>query len=110
MSEEKMIYRIKAQSKGHTVTITAETSKEVTQEEAIKIAKTSVLVGTNLDYAPFLVEPLCTEEQWEEGHINFCPRCGKNIADMDLGTMGLFECMECGAYVDVNIMEVQEDE
>lgn len=112
-SEEKMMYRIIAQTKENNngITITAETKTDVTHEEAIEIAKKDVLFKGVLEerYTPFIVQPITTTERWKEGAINFCPRCGKSLHEYELSDSESFDCYECNANIDVNI-NVYDDE
>lgn len=101
--EKKYLYRILAQTEG--MTITAETKGEVTEAEAIADVKTSVLHEKVIEaggYRNFVALPICTKEEWKSGNVNFCPRCGKRLEDIE-DHFYSGECFECGADLDVSI-------
>jgi hypothetical protein len=105
MGEKKMIYKIKAQTKenDHGITVTAQTKSGVTHEEAISIAKKDVLLEPMAElYTNFIVEEIATEDGWKYGHVNFCPRCGSRIEDVDDNYYSA-ECVSCYAELDVHI-------
>lgn len=107
MKETKMLYRIIGQKDG--ITVTAETNVEVTREEAKEIGKKEVLSPD----MPFVTLPLTTKERWDNGAINFCPRCGNSIQDFGLDESASFDCFECDASLHVNVtvyQGVEEDE
>ncbi len=112
MSNAKLLYRIIAQT--NELTITAETSKELTAEEAREEAIKHVLIpGGN--YNNHILQPIGTLNGWKYGHINFCPRCGKNISE-EMGdsseivnNVQEFECPECEAEVFVEIIRTVEE-
>lgn len=112
IKEEKQIYRIIAQKQG--ITITAETSIEMTMEEAENTAVAEVLGGVNqlINLKHFVALPITTEERWKAGHINFCPRCGKNISEFGYEDTLTSDCHNCGAdlvvFVHVENSEDQE--
>ncbi|WP_088832695.1 hypothetical protein [Paenibacillus tyrfis] len=104
----KILYRAIAQSNG--ITITAETMKGMTEEEAKASFEKNVFPNS-----PYVMLPICTEKQWKYGQINFCPRCGKNICqevggDFHGGVTDIldFECPECYAAVYVHIKRTTE--
>jgi hypothetical protein len=108
----KKLYRIITQTEG--MTITAETSHDMTESEARNAAEKDVL-SPNGKYKPYVLVPICTEFQWKYGQINFCPRCGHNISEYVGGdnlegvTESLeFECPQCEAEVYVNISNTPE--
>ncbi|WP_096199494.1 transposase [Bacillus sp. FJAT-45350] len=107
--DEKYIHRIIAQKEG--ITITAETSNEVTFEEAKNTAIAEVLGGVDkvVSFQPFVVIPLTTKERWDDKTINFCPRCGSNLKDYELEQAASFECLECDTSMDVHIHNWLED-
>lgn len=109
-TNEKYMYRIIAQKTG--ITITAETSNDVTFDEAKTIGIADVLGGVDklVNFEPFVVLPITTKERWDEGTINFCPRCGKNLGDYGLETYGNFDCDSCGASMEVQIHRFSVDE
>ncbi|MEJ8546602.1 hypothetical protein [Brevibacillus borstelensis] len=100
------IYRIIAQTE--TLTITAQT-KETTEDQAIADAKQHVLSPSVVEaggYQPFVILPICTEEQWKGGNINFCPRCGASLLDEDDDSINdslSLDCLECNASLDISI-------
>lgn len=110
--EEKFLYRIKAQTKDNGITITSETRKNVTHEEAISSALKDILLSRPLEdhYSNFIVEPICTEEEWQEGTVSFCPRCGANIRDYELGQGDNTDCVECGASFEAYIHSTNLEE
>lgn len=109
--EEKLIYRIKAQTKDNGITITAQTQKEITREEAIGEATKDVFSQPMQEhYSNFIVEPICTEEEWKEGIVSFCPRCGAYVRDYGMEKGGDFDCAECGAYVEAHILSTGDEE
>lgn len=107
--EEKYIHRIIAQKEG--ITITAETSNDVTYDEAKQTAIAEVLGGVDkvVGFQPFVVIPLTTKERWEDKTINFCPRCGTNISDQELEQYATFDCFNCDTSIDVQIHNWLED-
>lgn len=100
--EEKKIYKIIAQKEG--ITITAETH-ETTLEEVTETAIEEVLGGVDkaVDFRPFVALPVTTKERWDAGYINYCPRCGANISEYDLGEYANTDCYECNASLDINV-------
>lgn len=115
--EKKLLYR----SIGQTVsglTITADTHRAVTQEEAVSQAKQYVFVDAyKKELIPFVSLPICSEYQWKHGNINFCPRCGRNITDQITDddpeyaeSDQTFECWECNAHIYVEIRTYPEDD
>ena len=110
--EEKQIYRIIAQKGG--ITVTAETSHEMTMEDATKTAIADVLGGVDkaINFQPYVALPITTEERWKAGYINFCPRCGANITDYELYEHADTDCFECDANlnISVNVYNADEDE
>lgn len=104
--EEKFIYRIKAQTKDNGITITAQTQKEVTHSGAVSDATADGLFTKPLadHYSNFIVEPICAEEEWQDGVVSFCPRCGANIREYDLGRGGETDCSDCGASFEAYIL------
>jgi hypothetical protein len=108
-NEEKMMYRIIAQKEG--ITITAETSNDVTFEEAKNTAVVDVLSGVDkvVNFQPFVAIPITTKERWEDKTINFCPRCGANLKDYDLEQSANFECYECDTSMDIHIHNWSEE-
>lgn len=110
-SEEKLIYRIKAQTKDNKITITAQTHNDALHKEAINIVEKEVLTSKPLGehYSNFIVEPICTKEEWKEGIISFCPRCGANIREYGIEKGGDFDCIECGAYIEAHILSAGEE-
>lgn len=107
--EEKMIYRLLAQKEG--ITITAET-KEMTMEEAKATAIAEVLVNVDktLDFQPFVALPVTTQERWDAGCINFCPRCGTNLSDYELDEYANTDCHSCDASLDIHVQVYDSDE
>lgn len=109
---QKQLYRIIAQT--NELTITAETSKELTADEAREEAIKHVLSPTG-KYNNHILQPIGTLNGWKHGHINFCPRCGKNISE-EMGdssdmvnNMQEFECPECEADIYVHIKRTVEE-
>jgi len=115
-SDKKFIYQIKAQTKNNGITITAQTGIEVNHEEAIQAAIKDILSSKPLGdhYSNFIVEPICTAEEWADGIVSFCPRCGANIRDYGLGQGDNTDCIECGAsfeaYIHSTNLEGEDDE
>lgn len=108
----KKLYRIIAQT--DEMTISADTSKEMSDKEAIEIAEQEILSPTG-SYRNFIIQPLGTLHGWKYGHINFCPRCGKYIGD-EMGDSTAvannyqeFDCPECEAEVSVEIISTKEE-
>jgi hypothetical protein len=101
--EEKMLYKIVGQKQG--ITITCETSDDVTYEEARNIAVKEVLGGLTkaLSFNPFVLLPITTKERWEDKTINFCPRCGENLHEYDLEQSDRFDCHSCDTSMEVHI-------
>lgn len=110
MEKDKQIYKLLAQKDG--VTITANTSNAVTFDEAKEIAINSVLGGVDkaVSFEPVVVLPVTTQERWEDGYINFCPRCGQNVQDFELEQFGEIDCHNCGAVSEVQILNVLDSE
>ncbi len=102
-SEEKKLYRVIAQKEG--ITITAEMSREMTMKEAVDAATTEVIGGVHkiVDFQPCVAVPITTQERWDEGYINFCPRCGANISEYELYEFAETECHECDASINIRI-------
>ncbi|WP_103110809.1 hypothetical protein [Brevibacillus reuszeri] len=101
--EKKYLYRILAQTEG--MTITGETKEEVTEAEAIADVKTTFLHEKVVEaggYRNFVTIPICTKEEWRLGNVNFCPRCGKRLEDVEDNYFN-GECFECGADLDISI-------
>ena len=110
--EEKFIYRIKAQTKDNGITITAQTGVDVNHEGAISAAVKDILCSKPLGdhYSHFVVEPICTAEDWKAGVVSFCPRCGANIREYELGRGSDTDCMECGATFEAYILSTNSEE
>lgn len=107
------LFRVLAQT--NSITITAETSKNMTANEAKEVVWKDILAPKG-NYQPFVLLPICTEKQWKYGQINFCPRCGINICERVGGdnhegvTEQLeFNCPECNAYMYVHIISTSEE-
>ncbi len=111
MKEVKSIYRILAQTE--TVTMNATTSKELTEKEAREVGEKEVLAYHDKTiYQRFVAIPLCTKHQWEDGNVNFCPRCGERLAELnDDHADNWFdgECPQCEAQLEINIHVYSED-
>lgn len=106
------LYRIVAQTE--SITISAEISSDMTSDKARATAN-EYIMAPNGKYQPFILLPICTKFQWDNGQINFCPRCGKNICESVGGdcheavTEQLkFECPECNANISVHILSTSE--
>ncbi|MFE4571375.1 hypothetical protein [Paenibacillus chitinolyticus] len=113
LGDTSKLYRILAQTEG--VTITTDTSKNMTESEAKVVAQNDV-IAPNGKYQPFVLIPICTEFQWKYGQINFCPRCGKNICESVGGDYleGVtdqleFDCPECEATMFIHIISTPEE-
>ena len=103
MEKAKSLYRIIAQT--DTITITAKTGKDVSEAEAQEAAKEVLVQDMNV-YHHFVALPLCTEEQWKGGNVNFCPRCGERLSEPDEDSVdseyyGM--CFNCEAGLGINI-------
>ncbi|WAH35016.1 hypothetical protein [Alicyclobacillus dauci] len=110
-TDEKLIYRIMAQT--DTLTVSAETSIEVTADEVAEIASKDVLLGDGVRYKNFVALPICTKEQWDGGHVNFCPRCGNRLNEYDtdsVETQYNGDCFRCNSTIDVSIEVYEEEE
>lgn len=101
----RKLYRILAQTTSEStegiMTIVA-SSRVHTQEQAQAIGR-FILTGDTLrteDYSPVIVEEIASEEDWERGACNYCPRCGKSVS---MEPSDSFECYHCYAYVHVDI-------
>lgn len=107
MSKVKpMYYRTIAQSKDG-LTITAHTKVASTLEQAEADVEKYVL-PKNLqgNLKSYVTLPVATEESWNEGHINFCPRCGTRLEYIeDANFCG--ECDECHAEIEVYVRAMQ---
>jgi hypothetical protein len=102
-SEEKLLYKIIAQTEG--ITITAQINEDMTEDEVIKAAEEHTLHKATMEagkYRNFIVLPVCTREQRNNGNINYCPRCGHKMEDMDENYYQ-GECWECNATLDIHI-------
>lgn len=101
MEDTKKLYKIIVQTE--TITISAQTSNDVSWNEAAEIAQKDVLHGQN--YRNFVALPVCTVEQWEGHNVNFCPRCGHNLAEYDDSVDNEFrsDCPNCYAELDITI-------
>ncbi|MEK5060509.1 hypothetical protein ACFSUM_18660 [Virgibacillus siamensis] len=91
---EKKMYRMKAQTE--TITITMFPKVATTHEESENEAKKHLPFETK----PFVVEEICSEEEWKEGQPNFCPRCGSRTSFDD---NGFYECSDCEAQGHVSV-------
>lgn len=102
--EEKYIHRIIAQKEG--ITITAETTV-MNLEEAKKTAVAEVLCDVNkaVDFQPFVVLPIATQERWDDKCINFCPRCGNSLMDYELEQHESFDCDRCETSMEIKIFD-----
>lgn len=109
VAEKEMLYRIKAQKADNSISITAETSCDVSFEEAIDIATKEVLVSPAESYRHFIIEPICTKEDWREGVVSFCPRCGSHLRDYGIGKGGVFDCYECNTTIEAHIHHVDDE-
>lgn len=98
--EEKFLYKIHAQT--DSISITATTDIEMTAAEAAESAVKDVL-SENSKYHSFVALPITTQERWENGSINYCPRCGTNISEYGLHENARTDCQECDASLDINI-------
>ncbi len=109
-SEEKQIYRVIAQKEG--ITITAEMAREMTKKEAVEAAINEVLGGADkvVDFQPCIAVPITTQERWNKGYINFCPRCGTNISEYELYDFADTECHECNASLNIQIHSYNSNE
>lgn len=109
---QNQLFRIIAQT--DSMTISADTVKELTEQEARETAKESVVSPTG-NYNNFIVQPLGTLNGWKYGHINFCPRCGKNISEEMGDSSNIvnnyqeFDCPECEAEIFVHIKSTLEE-
>ncbi|AQY42350.1 hypothetical protein P4V72_18385 [Bacillus thuringiensis] len=108
--KENMLYKIKAQKVDNSINITAETSNDVSLEEAINIAKEDVILSPLNTYRNFIVEPICTKEEWKEGTVSFCPRCGANIREYGIGQGGSFDCYECSTTIEAHVYVHEEED
>ena len=105
MKEVKSLYRILAQTE--TATANATTSIELTEKEAREVGEKEVLVYFDKNiYQRFVAIPLCTKHQWEDGNVNFCPRCGERLTELtddhaDNEYYG--ECPQCEAQLEISI-------
>ncbi|HLI46805.1 MAG TPA: zf-TFIIB domain-containing protein [Geobacterales bacterium] len=109
-TEEKMMYRIIAQTKesNHGLTLTGATG-DVTYDQAIKVAQ--FLLSQPMDaYTNFVVQPITTKERWKAGTINYCPRCGANLHDYELSESEYFDCYECNSSLEINISVFDSDD
>ena len=110
MEKVKSLYRIIAQT--DTITITANTDKDVSEAEAQEAAK-EVLVAPDMSvYHHFVALPLCTDEQWKGGNVNFCPRCGERLSEPDDDSVdseyrGM--CFSCNAELEIDITVYDDD-
>ncbi|MNW54805.1 hypothetical protein D3C74_324240 [compost metagenome] len=106
--ELKMIYRTIAQTESG-LTITAETKKAVTLEKAELDVEEHVLPKHIQDtLKPYVTLPISSTEGWKNGHVNFCPRCGRKLgSDEGTDSNAYFgDCFECGAELDITISNV----
>ncbi|CAG9613747.1 hypothetical protein BACCIP111899_02966 [Bacillus rhizoplanae] len=108
--KENMLYKIKAQKVDNSINITAETSNDVSLEEAIEIAKNDVLLSPLNTYRNFIVEPIYTKEEWEEGTVSFCPRCGANTREYGIGQGGSFDCYECSTTLEAYVYHTHDED
>lgn len=109
MTKDKQMYRVFAQKEG--ITITAETS-ESTFEEVKETAVVNVLGGVDrmVEFQPYVIVPITTKERWKNGFINFCPRCGANVADQEHENYAFFDCFDCNSSMEVQIHHNEDDE
>lgn len=108
--ELNQIYRIIAQREG--ITVTADTSGDVSKAEAKEIAVKEVLMGADKvpSYQHFITLPITTQDRWDQGFINFCPRCGANISDHQHENYANFECHECDASIRARVFNFGEED
>lgn len=108
--EKKYLYRILAQTEG--MTITGETKEEVTEAEAIADVQTTFLHEKVVEaggYRNFVAIPICSKEEWEAGHINFCPRCGNKLKYIEDNFFD-GDCHNCEASLEIAITIHRFDE
>lgn len=108
-SDEKQMYRIYAQKEG----LTAKFDTNETTVKEIKETVVDIVLGDpekSKEYQRYVVLPITTKERWEEGCINFCPRCGANISDYSLGNFAITDCFECDANIDVYVKVYDDNE
>ena len=112
MKETKSLYRVLAQTE--TITITAQTSVELTEAEAKETALKDVLIHPDKNiYQRFVVVPLCTKEQWKGGNVNFCPRCGSRLTEPDEDSVDseyYGTCFNCEAELEINVHVYPDEE
>lgn len=102
-NENELIYRIISQVEG--LTIEVQTTPLPSKKEAVAIGIGEIeRVGLQTNAVqPCVALPITTQERWDSLCINFCPRCGSNITDYELESIGDFECFECNANLHINI-------
>lgn len=103
------LYRITAQNKeDNSETYAVHLLVGSTQEEALQVAKNDELFKQPAEqhYSNFIIEPICTEKEWKEGVVSYCPRCGYNISNMKIGRGDIFKCFHCSATVECNVIAV----
>ncbi|MGV3139428.1 hypothetical protein ACEF06_23730 [Brevibacillus agri] len=95
------VYRISSHIGGVIQTIR---TNPVTWEQAEAIAIKHV---PKLDETRhYVIQEICTADEWEEGAVNFCPRCGsKPFVDR----FGDFDC-DCGATGNITMSLLSVDE
>jgi DNA-directed RNA polymerase subunit RPC12/RpoP len=109
---KKLLYRIMAQT--DTMTVSADTAVELTLAEAREKTIKSVL-NPDGQYNNHILQPIGTLNGWKYGHINFCPRCGKNISEEMGDSRDIVnnyqqcDCPECDAEVMVHIIRTPEE-
>jgi hypothetical protein len=99
---EPRVYRIKAQT--DIATMVGLTRKAVTFAEAEAEAQMFCSMPTK----PYVIEEICSEEDWDLGSINFCPRCGHKLEapiENSAGFPEVVKCGECYATSEVSIVQ-----
>jgi len=87
--EQKKMYRILAQSEKLTVTMFPKVATTIAESE--ETANEHIKLPTK----PYVLQEICTEEEWNEGYPKFCPRCGSKAY---FDSEGFYDCDDCEVH------------
>lgn len=106
--ERKMLYRGYAQIEG--ITISADTIADLPPSEARRSLEEAIARPTS-KYERVVVLPIGKKESFDQGHILFCPRCGKPIEYVERSEAHV-DCHECNAsfYAEIEVPPVENED
>lgn len=79
----------------------------LTYEEAVKEAE-RVTSDPKLPYKPYTLKSLGAGEDWQEGRIKFCPKCGAFQGNGSGWHQGEFNCTSCKTDMHIEFLETEE--